>query len=207
MMKLVTCISAAVRSAMTFLACAIGSNVSAQITTQPAAPDTLFGIRLGVAIEKQFGECPKDEKGEYGYGYHNGPAPCWKEARHGKEVALSAQVLKDTNANISSWPRVRTRDGVVVEIDAEAHRDTWRQAERYMLRHYGKPAETEIYERDSRVFGTSKHRAHTWRANGVTLHFVERASSDNARIRSFNDAWAKIDAAEQEDLRNRSGGK
>ena len=185
-----------------FTACVI----SVPAVAQPAALDTLFGIRLGVPIEKQFGECPKNEKGEYGFGYHNGLTPCWKEARYGKEVVLSAQVVKDTNANINSWPRVRIRDGVVVEIDAEAHRDTWRQAERYLLRHYGKPAETETYERDSRVLGVSKHRAHTWRANGVTLHFVERASSDNARIRAFSDAWAKIDAAEQEDLRNRAVG-
>ena len=171
----------------------------------PATPDTLFGIQLGVALEKQFGECPKNEKGEYGYGFHDGPTPCWKEGRYGKEVALPSRVLRETYAQVYSSPKVTTRDGVVVEIDLEAHGDSWREVERYMLRHYGKPFETETYERDSRVSGRSRHRAHTWRGNGVSLYFVERAGSDNARMRAVNDAWAKLDAAEREE-RSRTRG-
>jgi hypothetical protein len=72
-----------------------------------------------------------------------------------------------------------------------------------MLRHYGKPEKTETYERDSRVSGRCRHRAHTWRGNGATLYFVERAGSDNARILAVNDAWAKLEAAEREE-RSRS---
>src|SRR5262245_21923359 len=75
-----------------------GLSVSLPAGAQPVPPDTLFGIRIGVPLEEQFGECPRDDKGAYGYGYHNGTTPCWKEARYGKEVALPAQVLKDTGA-------------------------------------------------------------------------------------------------------------
>jgi len=189
----------AMRVAVTSMTCVM----SAPLAAQPAAPDTLFGIRLGVALEQQFGECPKNEKGEYGYGYHPGPTPCWKEAKYGKEVKLSSQVLKDSNAYIDSSPYIKTRDGVVVEIDVSAHRDTWRQAEGYLLQRYGKPEKTETYEMDSRVSGLSRHRAHTWRANGVSLYFTERAGSDNARIRAVNDAWEKTDAAEREEMNNR----
>jgi hypothetical protein len=193
----------ALRTAIWGTAALMACVMSVPVCAQPAAPDTLFGIRLGEALEKQFGECPKNEKGEYGYGYHQGPTPCWKEAKYGKEVALSSQVLKDSNAFIDSSPRIKTRDGLVVEIDVSVHRDTWRQAERYLLQRYGKPEKTETYERDSRVSGLSRHRAHTWRANGVSLYFTERASSDNARIRAVNDAWEKTDAAERENRNNR----
>jgi hypothetical protein len=31
----------------------------------------------------------------------------------------------------------------------------------------------------------------------ATLYFIERASSDNARIRAINDAWAKAGATER----------
>ena len=170
----------------------------------PAAPDTVFGIQLGVAIETQFSECPRNAQGAYEYGYHAGPSPCWKAARYGKEVALPARFMRETGAHIDGTPRIRVRDGVVVEIDVEAHSDTWRQAEAYMLRHYGTPLKTETYERDSRVGGRSRHRAHTWRAGGVSLYFTERASSDNARIRAVNDAWEKSDAAEREAIKSRA---
>ena len=187
------CARVATLVVVAFLAFAISPSRAAQ----PAAADTLFGIQLGVALDKQFGECPRNEKGEYGFGYHSGSTPCWKEGTYGKDVVLPSRVLKDTSAYIESSPRVRTRDGLVVEIDVDAHRDTWRQAESYMLRHYGKPEKTETYERDSRVSGLSRHRAHTWRGNGATLYFIERASSDNARIRAVNDAWAKASATER----------
>jgi hypothetical protein len=195
--------AAGMRAAVCVIAASIACVISAPLAAQPAAPDTLFGIRLGVALEQQFGECPKNEKGEYSHGYHQGPTPCWKQAKYGKEVALSSQVLKDSNAFIDSSPRIKTRDGLIVEIDVSAHRDTWRQAERYLMQRYGKPEKTETYERDSRVSGLSRHRAHSWRANGVSLYFTERASSDNARIRAVNDAWEKTDAAERENRNNR----
>jgi hypothetical protein len=202
-----TRIATVVRTFMTFLACTVGSNVSAQTAAQPVAPDTLFGIRIGQVLESQMGECPKDEKGEYKPGYQSGDKACWVQSRYGKEVRLPLKVVADTRIGFDSDPRVRTRDGVVVEIDAYAEGRQWREVERYLIKLFGKPHESETYERDSRVFGISKVQARTWRGNGVTLYFDARASNEQARIRAFSDAWAKIDAAEQEDLRNRSIGK
>ena len=198
--RIVTLIAVAAGIATLIAACAADSSPPGP----PAAPDTVFGIQLGAAIETQFNECPRNAQGTYEHGYHGGPSPCWKTAKYGKEIALPARFMRETGALIDSTPRIRVRDGVVVEIDVEAHRDTWRQAEAYMLRHYGTPLKTETYERDSRVWGRSRHRAHTWRARGVSLYFTERASSDNARIRAVNDAWEKSDAAEKEAIRSRA---
>ena len=171
---------------------------------QPHAPDTLFGIRIGQALESQFEQCPKNDKGEYDFGYHKGDTPCWKAGgEYYRDVKLPAKVLRDTGAFVQAEARITLREGVVVEIVGEAHHDTWRQAERYMLRHYGKPAETETYERASRVFGVSRHRTHKWQGNGVALIFIERANSDNARMRLYNEVWAVEDAKWREELRNR----
>ena len=167
---------------------------------QSAAPDALFGIRLGVAIEKQFEECPKNEAGDYKFGFHNGAAPCWKTLKDGKEVALPSNIANETGAHIDSVARIKIYQGLVVEIDVEANRFAWREAEAYMLRHYGTPAETETYEMDSRVGGRSQHRAHTWRGNGVSLYFTERISNEKARMRAVNNAWDRLDAAERKKL-------
>jgi len=203
-------IGAVVRSVMTFLACTVGSNVSAQTAAQPAAPDTLFGIGIGQVLESQMGECPKDEKGQYKPGYQSGDKACWVQGRYGKEVRLPLKIVADTRIGFDSDPRVRTRDGVVVEIDAYAEGRQWREVERYLIKLFGKPHESETYERDSRVTGLSKVQARTWRGNGVTLYFDARASNEQTRIRAFSDAWAaqeKKEREEQENSRNRSTGK
>ena len=64
-------------------------------------------------------------------------------------------------------------------------------------------ASTETYERASRVMGLSRHRMHVWRANGVSLVFLEKASSDHAQLRAYDEAWSAEDAKWREELRNR----
>src|SRR5262245_24998817 len=179
------------RSVFRALAAAIGALTSSGAPAQTIPPDSLFGIRLGQPLESQMGECSKDEKGQYALGYQRGDKACWVQGEYGKEVRLPLKIVADTRIGFDSNPRVRTRDGIVVEIDAYADGRQWREVARYLIGLYGKPHESETYERDSRVGGLSKVQSHTWRGNGATMYFDERASNDQARIRAFSDAWAR----------------
>jgi hypothetical protein len=192
-------ISGVVRNAVAFLACAMGSNAVAQTAAPPVPPDTLFGIRIGQTLEAQMTECPKDEKGEYKLGYQSGDKACWVQSRYGKEVRLPLKIVADTRIGFDSDPRVRMREGVVVEIDTYADGRQWREVERYLIKLFGKPHESETYERDSRVSGLSKVQARTWRGNGVTLYFDARASNEQTRIRAFSDAWAAQEKKERDE--------
>ena len=173
------------------------SGASLPAGAQAMKPDTLFGITIGQPLEQQFAECPKNDKGAYDFGYHKGDTPCWVQDTYSKQVKLPLKVVRDTGAGINSDARIRIRDGVVVEIEVHAHGEQWRQVERYLMRHYGKPSESETYERDSRVSGISKVQTHTWRANGITMYFDQRASSDNTRIRVYSEAWQALEARER----------
>ena len=175
------------------------------MSAQSVAPDILFGIRIGEPLEQQFGECPKNAQGAYETGFHKGNTPCWFQDTYEKRVKLPLGAMKETGYALNGEARIKTHEGNVVEIDLYAHGKLWRQVERYLMRHYGKPAASETYERDSRVSGLSKVQSHTWRANGVTMYFDERSSSDDARIRAVSDVWNALDSKRlQEGIRNRS---
>jgi hypothetical protein len=170
----------------------------------PTTPDTLFGIRLGAPLEKQFGECPKLDNGRYETGFHKGAQPCWVQDTYGKNVKLPLAVIAETDYALESQARIRTREGNVVEIELFADRRAWRQIERQMLRQYGKPLETATSEHDSRVSGFSRSRSHSWKAGGASLYLTERSGSDKTRIRAVNDDWEAQDSRErQERAQNR----
>lgn len=178
--------------------------VAGALAATPTTPDTLFGIRLGAPLEKQFGECPKRDSGNYEPGFHKGAQPCWVQDTYTKNVKLPLAVIAETGYALESEARIRTREDNVVEIELFADRSAWRQIERQMLRQYGKPAKTDTAEHDSRVSGFSRSRSHTWKAGGASLHLTERSGSDKTRIRAVNDNWEAHDSRErQERAQNR----
>jgi hypothetical protein len=167
--------------------------------TSPAeGPDLLFGIQIGVPLERQFGECAAAESV-----FTAGAVPCWKRDRLGGRVVLLPRTWVAEIGAPARVERVREWDGVVVEIEVEFRYADRRRVESYLLKRKGKPVETETYEMDSRVAGLSKHSAHTWRGKGVTTHFVERTGGGHTRVRAFLDSWATMEADYQ---KQRGGG-
>lgn len=165
--------------------------------TNPRSPavahsiNTLFGIQMGQPLKSQFAECPKNAQGQYNVGFTKGAIPCWRKSTGNyAEVNLPESVLMETKALLDSTARVTLENNNVVEIEMFAEQNSWQALERYMMDYYGKPLEIETYERDSRVSGLSESRILTWRSDGVSLHFTERASNDKVRIRVISDAWA-----------------
>lgn len=165
--------------------------------TNPSSPmiahsiNTLFGIHINQPLKSQFAECPKNAQGQYNVGFAKGATPCWRKPTGVyAEVNLPESVLMETKALLDSTARVTLENNNVVEIEMFAEQHSWQTLERYMMDYYGKPLEIETYERDSRVSGLSESRILTWQANGVSLHFTERASNDKVRIRVISDAWA-----------------
>ena len=169
----------------------------ASVALPPEAPDQVFGIRLGASLDSQFAECPAGETS-----FTSGTKPCWKRDQFGTRVVLLPKAWLAEIGAIGWVERVREWDGVVVEVDVEFRYGDRKRVERHLLRRKGKPAETETYEMDSRVFRPSKHRAHTWRGGGVTTFFVERTGSEHTRVRAFLDSWAQMEA----DQKQREGG-
>ena len=170
--------------------------------SQPVPLDSLFGIRLGHKLEAQLKECPKNDKGEYDPGFQKTDAACWVPLQYGKEVRLPQKIYDELRVPFLT-PKVTTREGVVVEIDIHAFHDHWRDMERYLIRAYGKPHQTNTYKTDSRVFGLSGSQTSTWRANGIALYFDQGRAGSHARIRMVNEAWDALDAKETEERRQR----
>lgn len=176
---------------MTWLNLFLGSPNAAELAAAEE-PDRLFGIQVGVPLDRQFHECGADETV-----FTAGTAPCWKRDRFGTRVVLLPRTWVAEIGAPARVERVREWDGVVVEIEVEFRYADRRRIEGYLLKRKGKPAETETYEMDSRVAGLSRHTAHTWRGKGVTTHFVERTGGGNTRVRAFLDSWAKSEAEYQ----------
>ena len=165
---------------------------------QPMALDSLLGIRMGLSIEAQLGQCPKNEKGEYEPGFQKSDKACWAPLTYGKEVRLPQKLMDETRIPFLT-PKVTTREGLVVEIDVSAWHDHSRDMERYLIRLYGKPHDAQTYQTDSRLFGRSSSQTRTWRASGIALYFDQGQSSGHARIRMVNLAWEALDVKEREE--------
>lgn len=188
------------RTVLHALASAVGAIGAPVVPAQPLPLDSLFGIRIGQTIEVQLAECPKNEKGGYAAGFQKTEKACWVQERYGKEVRLPQKLWDETRIPFLDQ-KVITREGVIVEISVHAFHDHWRDMERYLIRLYGKPHETNTYKTDSRVFGLSSSRSYTWRGNGIAMYFNPGQKSDHARIRMVNLAWEALDAKEQKERR------
>ena len=63
---------------------------------QPIVLDSLLGIRIGLSIEAQLGQCPKNEKGGYEPGFQKSDKACWVPLTYGKEVRLPQKLMDET---------------------------------------------------------------------------------------------------------------
>ena len=179
-----------------FNAALVPARVSAAAPTE--APDQVFGIRIGASLDQQFAECAAGEAT-----FTSAASPCWKRDPFGTRVVLLPRAwIAEIGAPLRV-ERVREWEGLVVEVEVEFRYGDRRRAESYLLKRKGKPVETETYEMDSRVTGLSRHTAYTWRGNGVTTFYLERAGSGHTRVRAFLESWAKMEAEYQ---KQRGGG-
>ena len=178
--------------------CLVGAASIPHAASTPATLDSLFGIRIGAPLDRQFDECAADD-----VVFASSSEPCWKRDRFGTRLVLLPKTSMAEIGSPARVERVREWDGVVVEIEIDFPFADRRTIERYLIKRNGKPAETETYEMDSRVIGRSQHTAHTWRGSGVTVYFVERTGGGYTRVRGFLDSWAKMEAEYQ---KQRGGG-
>ena len=149
-------------------------------------PLTVFGIRLGVDLGKQFEPCTSEA-----LDLAARRQACWtKDPYGGRTVLFPATLLVDAAPSLRIQ-RIREVGGVVVEVEAEVRPNDVARVSRYLRRHLGTPTESERYERASRVSGIGTHQSHSWKADGVTIHFMEVAASDNGSIRGILDSWAR----------------
>lgn len=156
-------------------------------TVAPAqSPISVFGIRLGMDLGKQFEPCTLEA-----LELAARRQACWtKDPYGGRTVLFPAALLIDAAPSLRIR-RIREVDGVVVEVEAEMRPNDVGRVSRYLRRQLGAPTESERYERASRVSGIGTHASHSWKADGVTIHFLEVAASDNGSIRGILDSWAR----------------
>lgn len=171
------------RSGLIALAGALGfaGSVAAAQT-----PITVFGISLGVDLGQQFEPCTPEA-----LDLSARHRACWtKDPLGGRKVLFPAALLIEAAPSLSIR-RIREVDGIVVEVEAEVRPPDVPRVARYLRRQLGAPTESERYERASRVSGRGMHDSHSWKAGGVTVHFLEVASNDNGSIRGVLDSWAQ----------------
>jgi hypothetical protein len=168
------------------------------------AADLVFGIRLGQPLLSQCAACVLD-----GDRALRAPdVPCWRTDpvyKGARSVLLPESLMVETGR--IDIRRVREVGGVVVEVEAQFAPADAKRVERHLRRRKGPPTESEAYERDSRVFGTSSFMSHSWRGQGATLHFSERAPGDVGQVLAFVDRWAGQHAREEQAWRDRDAAR
>lgn len=175
-----------VRSKPTVLLLAIGVGAALLASAVAQSPLSVFGIRLGVDLGKQFEPCT-----EAALDVKMRPQACLtKDPYGGRTVLLPATLLIEAAPSLRVR-RIREVNGVVVEVEAEVRPPDVSRVARYLRRQLGAPTESERYERASRVSGSRMHDSHSWKADGVSIHFLEVAANDNASIRGILDSWAR----------------
>lgn len=170
--------------AVPLLTAFLGAVLPASAVAQ--SPLSVFGIRLGIDLGKQFEPCTPEALQLAGR--HQA---CWtKDSFGGRTVLFPAALLVEAAPSLRIR-RIREVGGVVVEVEAEVRPPDVSRVSRYLRRQLGAPTESERYARASRVSGLGKHDSHSWKADGFTIHFLEVAASDNGSIRGILDSWVR----------------
>ena len=190
------------RSLLAVCATLLGQHAVAANTVPPETADTIFGIRLGVSLESQFGACPVGI-GKTGEVVALEDQPCWRTdpltpRLPVRTVLLPRRLLREVGAvTIRS---LREVDGLVVEVEAEFPSADVKRVGRYLRQQKGAPAESEKYQREGRGFGISSSMAYSWYTADSALHFLEVSSSGNGTVRGFNKRWAQEEKAWRDKL-------
>ena len=189
-----------IRSLLAFSAALLGSPAATAETAPPETADIVFGIRLGVSLESQFGACPvgaaiavaalEDQL-------------CWRIDQLTPRLAVRTVLLPRKLLSEIGAVKIRSLrevGGLVVEVEAEFPPGDVKRVERYLRQRKGPPAESEKYERDGRAIGISSSMAYSWHSADSTLHFLEASASGNGQVRGFNKRWAQEEKAWREKL-------
>ena len=183
---------------------AVGLALGIGAPTHSAAPapqgaDSLFGIRLGVALTAQLGACAMRD----GQPPRLDDLPCWApDSFDAKARTVMLPRRSFLELGLGSVRRVREVGGVVVEIEIDFMPGDEARLERQLRRQHGAPASSETIQRDSRIGGVRNETSLAWRSNGATLWFSERSSGDRPRVRTSLDRWAEQHAREEKARRD-----
>lgn len=150
---------------------------------------TFFGIRLGEPLEQLLVKCPGAD-----LRWTDAARPCWRQASGGERTVALPRRLQSVSPSLAVR-YVTEAEGRVVEVELEFRPEEAARVRQHLEAEYGPPAETEEYERHSRVGGTLRHRALTWKAAGATVFLQPLAPSDRGSVRAFLDRWAEAGSA------------
>lgn len=152
---------------------------------------TFLGIRLGEPLKQQLAMCPGAD-----LRWTDAARPCWRQAPGGERTVALPRSLQSVSPSLAVH-YVTEAQGRVVEVAFEFRPEEAVRVRQHLEAEYGQPAETEEYERHSRVGGTSRHRALTWKVAGATVFLQPLAPSDHGSVRVFLDRWAAAESARQ----------
>lgn len=164
------------------------SSMCAQADRGVDAP-TFLGIRLGEPLEQQLPKCAGAD-----LRWTDAARPCWRQAPGGERTVALPRRLQSVAPSLTVH-YVTEAQGRVVEMEIEFRPEEAARVRRHLEAEYGQPAETEEYERHSRVGGRSRHRALTWKVAGATVFLQPLAPSDLGSVRVFLDRWAEAESA------------
>lgn len=137
------------------------------------ATDDFFGVRLGTSLAAQLPECPTAPDGTYReFASTAGPTTCWKRGASWHDLLLPRAQVMRLGVRIDRF-EAKEVAGRIEEVRLECTKEDWKRLEAELLARYGRPSETERYERDSRVLGRSTNVGHTWRGPHATVFFLE----------------------------------
>jgi hypothetical protein len=166
-----------------------------QAVASAAPPDSanvVLGIQVGVPLEAQFDACPMEgDRPTRLDGKH-----CWSKSPYGRVVLHSKQLFAEIGW--VEFRSIRELGGAVVEVEAEFFPRDAQRVERYLRQSLGTPTESEEYERDNRLTGSSTYMSHSWRGAGATIHFQELGPRGKGLVRGFSNRWADEEQKRQQ---------
>jgi ankyrin repeat protein len=166
------------------------SSMCAQAGPGATAP-IFLGIRLGEPLEAQLRPCAGAD-----LRWTDAAQPCWRQGSRGERTVALPRRLQSLSPSLSVHYLTEAQ-GRVVEIELEFRPEDFTRVQQHFEAQYGPPAETEEYERHSRVGGVSRHRALTWKVAGTTVVLQPLAQSDRGSVRAYLDQWAQAESARQ----------
>lgn len=177
---------------------ALTTNLACAQNVPPETADTVLGIRLGVPLESQMAACPI---GLDGAATRLQDQPCWRNYKLSprstvRDVLFPTSLLGELG--LVTVRSLREDRGVVVEVEAEFMSDDYKRIGRYLQQRKGPPAESEKYERQSRMGGMRSSMSYSWYSANSGLHFLEISASDRSNLRGYDKRWASEERARQE---------
>ena len=166
------------------------STMCAQADRGAAAP-IFLGIRLGEPLEAQLRPCASTDTR-----WTDAAQPCWRQGSGGERTVALPRRLQSVSPTLGVH-HLTEAQGRVVEVEVEFRPEDTGRVQRHFEAEYGPAAETEEYERHSRVGGVSRHRALTWKVAGATVFLLPLAPSDRGSVRVILDPWAQAQSARQ----------